>query len=342
MISRHTLLAISLAIIVSAELSGCKKSEDVPQPQPAQPALQPLPPKPVPAFNAERARLLVDTQVNFGPRVPNFPGHDEEVHWLTAALKECTNAVNVQSFTHEAYDSKPLALSNIIASFNPEATWRVLIVTHFDSRPRADEDSNPAAKSSPVPAANDGASGTAVMLEMARAMKDNPPPIGVDLLFDDGEDYGDFDKNKLDWYFLGVKHFMQVKLANYNPRFAILLDMVGDKKAMFVPEQNSVNSAPQVVSFIWQTAQSLGLTHFKQNKTTSVSDDHLPLIEGGIPSVDIIDGDLVGHIDPDKERQYWHTLDDLPKHISSETLGEVGRLLLTLIYDRLPRNIPSL
>jgi hypothetical protein len=107
-------------------------------------------------------------------------------------------------------------------------------------------------------------------------------------------------------------------------------------------EQNSVNSAPQIVSFIWQTAQSMNLSHFVQTKGVPISDDHLPLIEGGIPSVDIIDADLVGHLDPDKERQYWHTLNDLPKNISAETLGEVGRLLLTLIYDRFPRNIPSL
>ena len=302
-----------------------------------------LPPKPVPEFNAERAKLIVDSQVDFGPRVPNSPGHDEEVQWLTEALKQCTNAVSVQNFTHQGYtQGEELALTNIIASFNPEATWRVLIVTHFDFRPHADEDPRDTSKHFAVPAANDGGSGTAVMLEMARAMKDNPPPIGVDLLFDDGEDYGDYNQNQLDWYFLGVKHFMQVKDPHFNPRFAILLDMVGDKKAKFAMEQNSVNSAPQIVSFIWQTAQSMNLSHFVQTKGVPISDDHLPLIEGGIPSVDIIDADLVGHLDPDKERQYWHTLNDLPKNISAETLGEVGRLLLTLIYDRFPRNIPSL
>jgi glutaminyl-peptide cyclotransferase len=235
-----------------------------------------------------------------------------------------------------------LNLTNILASFNPSATWRILIVTHFDSRPYADEDPRDSLKHQAVPAANDGGSGTAVMLELARAMKDNPPPIGVDLLFDDGEDYGKYNIDQLDRYFLGVKNFVQSKPANYNPRYAILLDMVGDKHAVFQPEVNSKNSAPQLVTEIWKVAESLGLSHFKSTPGQNISDDHLPLIEGGIPSVDIIDGELVGNVSSDPERKYWHTLDDLPKHLSAETLSEVGRLLLTLIYDRFPRDIPAL
>src|SRR5207302_6212850 len=115
----------------------------------------------------------------------------------------------------------------------------------------------------PVPAANDGGSGTAVMLELARQMKDHPPPIGVDLLFDDGEDYGKDKIDGLDHFFLGVKHYVQVKPANYNPRFSILLDMVGDKKALFEAEANSAQSAPQFVREVWETATKLGLSHFK-------------------------------------------------------------------------------
>lgn len=343
MILRRPLLAFGFAVILaSAVLSSCKKEQEEPTNQQT-PAMAALPPKPVPPFNAERARMIVDTQVDYGPRVPNSAGHDEEVEWLRTSLLQCTSSVQVQNFTHAGYtEGEQLTLSNILASFNPTATWRILIVTHYDSRPRCDEDPVDSNKKFAVPAANDGASGVAVMLELARAMKDSMPPIGVDLLFDDGEDYGDYNQNQLDWYFLGVKHFMQTKPANYNPRFAILLDMVGDKKAKFAPEVNSVNSAPQLVTEIWKTAQSMGLTHFKQEKGAQISDDHLPLIEGGIPSADIIDADLVGHTDPDPERKYWHTLDDLPHHISAETLGEIGRLLLTLIYDRFPRDIPVL
>src|ERR1041385_4856195 len=122
--------AVTVALTL---LSSCKKGGDEEQ-QPPTPAMAALPPKPVPEFNAERAKLVVDSQVDFGPRVPNSPGHDEEVQWLTEALKQCTNAVSVQNFTHQGYtQGEELALTNIIASFNPEATWRVLIVTHFDS-----------------------------------------------------------------------------------------------------------------------------------------------------------------------------------------------------------------
>ncbi len=335
--------AVLLVGLVAYYFMGCKKDEQS-QPAPSNgPAASALPPKPIPAFNAERARLAIDTQVNFGPRVPNSAGHGQAVNWLHAALLQCTKNVQRQVFTRPGYDQgEMLNLTNIIASFNPEATWRILIVTHFDSRPYADEDPIDSLRHQAVPAANDGGSGTAVMLELARAMKDNPPPIGVDLLFDDGEDYGNYNVDQLERYFLGVKNFVQSKPADYNPRYAILLDMVGDKNAVFQPEGNSNSSAPQLIAEIWKTAESLGLSHFKSTPGQSVSDDHLPLIEAGIPSVDIIDGDLVGHVSKDPERKYWHTLDDLPKHISAQTLDEVGRLLLTLIYDRLPQHIPSL
>ena len=218
----------------------------------------------------------------------------------------------------------------------------MLILTHFDSRPWADEDPDSTKHDKPIPAANDGASGVGVMLELARQMKDHPPPIGVDLFFDDGEDYGKYDVDQLRRYFLGVKYFVSVKQADYSPRFAILLDMVGDTNADFEPEANSMQSASIYVNEIWNTAQTLGLRHFHNVRESNISDDHLPLIEAGIPSVDIIDGDLVGHQSSDPNRKYWHTLDDLPKHISRETMGEVGKLLLTLIYQQLPQDVPKL
>ncbi|MDP4197989.1 MAG: M28 family peptidase [Bacteroidota bacterium] len=335
-------LSLFASIVFVAGLSSCKKEIPAP-PLVTGLVATALPPKPVPAFDAERALRIVDTQVNFGPRVPNSAGHDQEVEWLYSSLQQCTPNVQRQAFTQSGYDAgEELALTNIIASFNPSATWRILIVTHFDSRPFADESPADSSKKQAVPAANDGGSGTAVMLELARVMKDNPPPIGVDLLFDDGEDYGNYKIDDLTHYFLGVKYFVKAKASDYNPRYAILLDMVGDKKALFQPEGHSLQSAPQLVTEIWKTAESLGLSHFKSTPGPTIEDDHLPLIDAGIPSVDLIDGDLVGHASPDADRKYWHTLDDLPYHLSSQTLGEVGRLLLTLFYDRLPRDIPTL
>lgn len=297
----------------------------------------------MPAFDANRAFTDIETQVAFGPRVPNTAAHDKALAFIKDALSQCTSDVSLQDFTAAGYGpDETLKLTNVIASFNPQATWRVLILTHYDSRPWADQDPNSANKDKPVPAANDAGSGTAVMLELARQFKANPPPIGVDLLFDDGEDYGKYDIDQLTRYFLGVKYFAKMKGADYNPRFAILLDMVGDKNAIFAPEANSVKSAPQFVNEIWNEAASLGLAHFRTTGGSDIDDDHKPLIEAGIPSVDIIDGKLVGAMTDDPERKYWHTVDDLPKHLSPATLGEVGKLLLNLIYDRLPRDIPSL
>ncbi len=338
------ILAASVSLIAFAVTFVACKKEEAPPPQSAPVAKAPaIAPLPVPGFDADRAFSDINRQVAFGPRVPNSTPHEKVVKWLDSALSACTPNVQVQHFTDPGYKSgETLNLTNVIASFNPSATWRVLILTHFDSRPWADEDPNPANHDKPIPAANDGGSGTAVMLELARQMKDHPPPIGVDLFFDDGEDYGKYDVDQLSRYFLGVKYFVKVKPSDYNPQFAILLDMVGDTNADFEPEANSEQSASIFVNEIWNTAKAMGLSHFNTVKQSNIEDDHLPLIQAGIPSVDIIDGDLVGHQSGDVNRKYWHTVDDLPKHLSRETIGEIGRLLLTLIYDRLPRDAPSL
>jgi glutaminyl-peptide cyclotransferase len=338
--SIHLLIVVFCLFLIA----GCnkkKEAEPAADTSAAAPAIPPIPGMPVPSFNADHAFADMKTQVAFGPRVPNTPAHEKEVHWLYDQLRDCTQNVDVQTFTDSGY-GETLHLTNVIASFNPSATWRVLILTHFDSRPWADEDPDSSNRNKPIPAANDGGSGVGVMMELARQMKDHPPPIGVDLFFDDGEDYG---KDKVDGdarFFLGVKHFIHTKPDSYAPRFAILLDMVGDTNADFIPESNSVQAALIYVNEVWNTAKTLGLRHFHNDRRTSIDDDHIPLIEAGIPSVDIIDGDLVGHMSTDPNRKYWHTLDDLPKHLSRETMGEVGRLLLTLIYHQLPQDVPNL
>ena len=339
-------LQIFLAILLCIAVAGCneKKDEEPEAEKPAAaPAIPAIPAQPVPGFDADRAFADMKTQVADGPRVPNTAAHEKVVHWLYDQLSACTQSVNIQTFRYPGYpDGDTLYLTNVIASFNPSATWRVLIVTHFDSRPWADEDPDSTKHNKPIPAANDGASGVGVMMELARLMKDSMPPIGVDLFFDDGEDYGKDKIDGLNRYFLGVKYFVKMKPESYAPRFAILLDMVGDTNAAFVPEMNSVQAAQIYVNEIWKTAKDLGLSHFNTIRQTDIEDDHLPLIQAGIPSVDIIDGDLVGHQSSDPNRKYWHTLDDLPKHLSRETMSEVGRLLLTLIYQQLPQDVPTL
>ncbi len=293
--------------------------------------------KAVPAFDAARTMKDVEMQMSFGPRVPNTDAHAKAVEFFKSELSKSTESVQTIPFEVPGYNYTILKLSNVLASFNPTSPVRLLILTHFDSRPWADEDPDAKSQTKPVPAANDAASGSAVMLELARQMKANPPPIGVDLLFDDGEDYGKSSQDNLDHYFLGVKNFAHNKPQDYSPRFAILLDMVGDKKAEFKMEGMSLQSSEAYTKLVWKVAHDLNLSTFKTGIGPTIEDDHLPLIQTGMQAVDIIDGDLVGHNTADPERKYWHTTDDVMKHISPDTMGEAGKLLLTLIYEQLPK-----
>lgn len=339
-VKRNAILVLIFGALI---FNSCQKTEE-PQPEQQQTPAVPLPPlesKPVPAFDAQRALADVKKQVAFGPRVPNSESHRKTLDFLESELKAAGGAVQLQSFTEQGY-TETLNLTNVVASFNPQAADRILLLAHWDSRPWADMEKDPANRVKGVPAANDGASGVAVLLEVARQLKDNPPPIGVDILLTDGEDYGISEKDDLNRYFLGAKYFARTKPATYFPRLAILLDMVGDKEAQFKKELNSVQSAPAVVNLVWRTAQELGLKTFSQEINGAISDDHLALQSVGIKAIDIIDGALVGHDRSNPRRQYWHTLKDTPDNISTETLGEVGKLVLTLIYDRFPKTLRAL
>lgn len=336
--STRTLAPALILLLVIASCTG-KTDEPVVEQKPVEQQLPPLEPKPVPEFNADRAFADIVKQVSFGPRVPNTEPHRKQLIWMEEQLKATGATVSLQRFKEQGY-GETLDLANVVASFNPTATDRVLLLAHWDSRPRADMEKDSSRIRQGVPAANDGASGVAVLMELARIMKDAPPPIGVDILFTDGEDYGDTSIDELNKYFLGAKHFVRTKPATYHPRLGILLDMVGGKDAVFKKEGYSMQAAPSVVNFVWNTARDLGLRTFRQEVDAGISDDHLPFIEAGMRVIDIIDAGLVGH--NDTTRKYWHTLNDTPKNISTETLGEVGKLMLTLIYDRFPRSIRTL
>ncbi|CUS81495.1 M28 family peptidase, partial [Candidatus Kryptobacter tengchongensis] len=181
----------------------------------------------IPDFNENSAFEYLKKQVSFGPRVPNSNAHEECKNFLINEISKYADAVNVQEFTH-SYLGKNFKLSNIIASFNLKSGFRILLCAHWDSRPYADEEREASKRIQPVPGANDGASGVAVLLEIARILKDNPAPIGVDIVFFDGEDLGI--AGDLDNFCIGSKYFAKNKPVNYLPQFGILLDMVGDKE----------------------------------------------------------------------------------------------------------------
>jgi glutaminyl-peptide cyclotransferase len=272
-----------------------------------------------PPFSAEAAFEHVRTQVGFGPRVSGMPGHAQQLAWMTQYLRERADTVVLQEFTHTSTTTKKqLAMTNVLARFNPAATDRVLLIAHWDTRPTADYDSDDDARKQPIPGANDGASGTAVLLEIANVLKTNKPTVGVDLLFVDGEDYG---PSEPDMY-LGAKYFA-ANAGGYRPLYGVLIDMIGDKTPRFQIEDHSLQMAPEVVQRVWAVAEEIGYgAHFPRSNQGPVGDDHVPLNKAGIRTANIIDC-----CDPP-----WHTLDDNLANASPVGLGVVGNVLLELIF----------
>jgi len=274
-----------------------------------------------PAFDAASAYQLLQKQCRFGPRVPGTKAHQECGEFLFSYLHNLSSSTGKQPFTVDSANN-PIEMLNIIASFDLMRQSRILLCAHWDSRPRADKENDPARRKEPISGANDGASGVAVLLEMARLISNNPPESGVTIALFDGEDWGEEDR--LDDYFLGSKYFA-ARLKPPLPDYAILLDMIGDKNLEIYMEQNSYAANPSLVEAIWSRAASLGLKAFVPEVKYQVWDDHLPLIRAGIPSVDIIDLDY----------PYWHTLGDSPDKCSPESLKQVGDLLVSILYDPL-------
>jgi hypothetical protein len=274
------------------------------------------------SFSADSAYAHVRTQVGFGPRVPGTAGHAAQLEWMIGYLRARADTVILQSFEHRTGAGDRLALTNLFARFRPDAGPRILLLAHWDTRPTADQERDENRRRQPIPGANDGASGTAVLLELANVLSRHSPGIGVDLLFVDGEDWGPGEEEM----YLGAKYFAANLPPGYKPMYGILLDMVGDRDPVFEYEGNSEEMAPEIVSRVWQRAEDMGHgSVFRSGSGTYVTDDHLPLNRAGIPTIDIIDFTY------GRGNRHWHTLgDDLP-NTSPRGLGIVGSVLLRLI-----------
>jgi hypothetical protein len=268
-------------------------------------------------FDGERAFGYLEEQVAFGPRVPGTAAHDSARDWIVARLREHTAQVSFQQFTGRA-DGRETAMQNILCSFFPENPNRVLLCAHWDSRSRADRDPDPANHDEPVPGANDGASGVAVLLEAAAVIAAHEPDVGVDIVFFDGEDDGEYGLNET--WLLGSRHFARAMPAGYRPSYAVLIDMIGDRDLRLSRDSSSEFAAPVVWGRVLDRCAELGIP--VDSRPISVLDDHIPLIERGIPAVDLIDF----------EYPYWHTVSDTPDKCSAESLEKIGRLVLSLIY----------
>lgn len=320
----HPRLSATIGWFTAALMPLAQACSDAPVDEP--------PPPPViavdrPAFDGEAAFDLVVEQVEFGPRVPGSSGHQAQLEWMIARLDSLADTVWTQPFVHRHSEtSQPLALTNVIARFNPAATERILLLAHWDTRPTSDM-APPDQRDVPVPGANDGASGTAVLLQLAQHLAAEPTELGVDLLFVDGEDFGP----TTDDMFLGARHWAQRyaagELPDPQPRYAILLDMVGDADPRFPIEGYSAEYAPQVAQRVWGIAARLGYGRvFPREIGAPVQDDHVPLNEVGLPTIDIIDFDY------GPGNGYWHTPDDTPDQVRAATLDMVGEVLLELIH----------
>ena len=278
---------------------------------------------PAPEFDGDRALEYIRIQLDFGPRIPGTEGHARMAAWLDSTLRSRADEVVVQQWDHATVDGKTLPMRNFIARFNPQATTRLLFLAHWDTRPRSDE----AAGSDsllPVPGANDGASGVAVLLGMADALKQRPPGVGVDLLFVDGEDYGNWPA-RTD-VLIGSKYYAANQVGP-RPRFAILFDMVGDAMLQIFQESLSLTGAPDVVTLVWDTARRMGHESvFVAEARHSVTDDHVPLQEAGIPAIDIIDFDYPS----------WHTPADSLDKVSARSLKIVGDVALAVVREARP------
>lgn len=291
----------------------------------------------VPRFDADSAYRYVERQVAFGSRVPNTQAHRDCGDYLVETLEAFGALVTEQTDVVTAFDDTPLEMRNIIGAYQPEKRKRVMLCAHWDSRPWADNDPDSRNHHTPVLAANDGASGVGVLLEVARQLQATPSEVGVDLIFFDAEDYGvpqflpevDSDGS----WCLGSQYWARVPhTTDYTARFAILLDMVGGQNATFYIEGFSHEYAPAIVDKVWDKAHAAGYGRFfPKQRGGYVTDDHLPVNRTArIPCIDIIP------MMPDSELSTfgdtWHTVNDNMEHIDRNTLKAVGQTVLEVVY----------
>ena len=292
-----------------------------------------------PVFNEDSALTYCVEQCAFGPRTMNSTAHDECEAWIISKFKQYGCEVSTQKADLKGWDGTLLHSTNIIAKLNPQAQQRIIICAHWDSRPWADNDPDEANHRKPVMAANDGASGIGVMIELARIISANEqqPNYGIDFVCFDAEDYGTpswSGKEDEDSWALGAQYFAknyQLSTVNCQLKLGILLDMVGGQGAKFYQEGLSKHYAQSIVDGVWQAANEAGYGSYFLNQTGGyITDDHKPLNEAGIPTIDIIP------YYPDCEASAfgptWHTVNDDIHHLDKNTLKAVGQTIIQYLY----------
>lgn len=277
-----------------------------------------------PAFDADRAFGYLERQVEFGPRVPGSAASAQCRDYIYRHLADLGPVVDSQAFDYlDPYSGQNIRMVNVVASFAGESSGeseRIVLMAHYDCRPRTDFASDPALFDSAIDGANDGASGTAVLMELANLFEEVPPPGGVDLVLVDGEDWGKPGDHEN--YLLGSREFARRGIHD-KYRFGIVIDLVGDADQDIYREAYSERFNRELNDLVFNEAQRLGITTFHDTVRHIVIDDHLSLNGGGVPAVNIIDFDYA----------YWHTEFDTPDKCSGESLANVGRILAEIVYN---------
>lgn len=264
----------------------------------------------------------MERQVAFGPRAPGTAGHDSCFQFLEATMRGFADAVEVDTFSYYVPRlEKEVRLFNLRARFAPEAEQRIVLGAHWDTRLWADQDPYAARRGEPILGANDGGSGVAVLLELARTLRKQKPKVGVDIVFFDGEDLGT-DEDQAGW-FRGSKEYVARRLREPKPLFAVIVDMVGRRDLAIHWEGNSYEQAGNIVDLVWGRAKELNVRSFRSDVRHRVFDDHMPFLEAGIPAIVLIDFSF-----PE-----WHTHQDALAIIDPASLEDVGRVLHSLVTD---------
>jgi Zn-dependent M28 family amino/carboxypeptidase len=289
----------------------------------------------IPNFDPDSAYYFVKIQTDFGPRVPNTEAHKKCALFLKNQLEKYCDKVTVQNFVAITFDGTKLNGKNIIGSFFPEKEKRILLAAHWDSRPFADNDPDPANREKPIDGANDGASGVGVLLEVARQLKEKNPEVGVDIIFFDAEDWGTKNSSNEtgNWWALGSQHWSKnPHTPSYKADFGILLDMIGAPNAKFLQEGFSMRYAASIVAKVWSKAYKLGFKDYFLNIAGNpITDDHQYVNQyAKIPMINIIHQD---HTTNTGFVSTWHTLQDNISNIDKHTLFVVGTTVLGVIYD---------
>lgn len=307
---------LCITVIAIIGLAACTRSSDVPA----------KPPVVSTEFDGDAALKYAAAQVAFGPRVPGTDGHRKAGDWIVQQMKDRGATVIEQTWTHTTTTGRKLPLRNILARFNPQATARVLYVTHWDTRPMASNELDPADQMKPIDGANDGASGVGLFVALGDALKLRPTTYGVDLLFVDGEDYGDFGPPLVD-VLLGSMYFAtHLPDKGYQPLFGVLFDMIGDAELRIAIEDNSAQRAPDVVERVWSKAEAMGRGDvFVRRSVPAITDDHIPLLDVGLKVIDVID------LDYGPGNSYHHTLQDTMDKLSAQSLKAVGDVAVGLL-----------